>query len=144
MAAFALGLIGDALGTPGTAQRPSGTATRLCRDGVPKPWGRLAISQRCRRHCDHGEGPRPERGADGTSRRTTWREPLAPPVESARLGLHALVRLGSFDAIMRRQCSTRAAPPVSTWWPLAYALGRAGDARAAPALVLRCLPPPAA
>jgi cyclophilin family peptidyl-prolyl cis-trans isomerase/HEAT repeat protein len=25
--------------------------------------------------------------------------------------------------------------PVSTWWPVAYALGRAGDARAAPALV---------
>jgi cyclophilin family peptidyl-prolyl cis-trans isomerase/HEAT repeat protein len=66
--------------------------------------------------------------------------PLAPPVEAARLGLYALVRLGSFDGIASDVLDQNGAP-VSRWWPVAYALGRSGDARATPAL-LSLLPTP--
>jgi len=66
--------------------------------------------------------------------------PLAPPVEATRLGLYALVRLGSFDGIASDVLDA-GGMPVSTWWPVAYALGRSGDARAAPAL-LALLPTP--
>src|SRR5258705_306350 len=60
--------------------------------------------------------------------------PLAPPVEATRLGLYALVRLGSYDSIASSVLDANGAP-VSTWWPVAYALGRSGDARAVPALI---------
>jgi HEAT repeat protein/cyclophilin family peptidyl-prolyl cis-trans isomerase len=61
--------------------------------------------------------------------------PLAPPVEAVRLGLYALVRLGSYDAIASCVVNPNGAP-VSAWWPIAYALGRAGDARATPTLTV--------
>jgi cyclophilin family peptidyl-prolyl cis-trans isomerase/HEAT repeat protein len=60
--------------------------------------------------------------------------PLAPPVEATRLGLYALVRLGSYDGIASSVLDANGAP-LSTWWPIAYALGRSGDARAVPALI---------
>ena len=67
--------------------------------------------------------------------------PLAPPAEAARLGLYALVRLGSFDGIASSVLSGGSGMPVSTWWPIAYALGRAVDARAVPSL-MALLPTP--
>src|SRR5690606_25975349 len=60
--------------------------------------------------------------------------PLAPPVEAVRLGLYALVRLGSYDALASAAIGANG-EPVSRWWPVAYALQRLGDARAAPLLV---------
>jgi cyclophilin family peptidyl-prolyl cis-trans isomerase/HEAT repeat protein len=60
--------------------------------------------------------------------------PLAPPVEAVRLGLYALVALGSYDALSAAALDANG-QPVSAWWPAAYALQRLGDARAAPALV---------
>jgi cyclophilin family peptidyl-prolyl cis-trans isomerase/HEAT repeat protein len=61
--------------------------------------------------------------------------PLAPPVEAVRLGLYALVRLGSYDSIAASVVNPDGAP-VSAWWPIAYALGRSGDAKATPALLV--------
>ena len=66
--------------------------------------------------------------------------PLAPAVEAVRLGLYALVRLGSYDGIASDVLGPNGAP-VSTWWPVAFALGRSGDQRATPAL-LSLLPTP--
>ena len=63
----------------------------------------------------------------------TW--PLAPPVEAVRLGLYALVRLGSYEGISASVVNPNGAP-VSAWWPVAFALGRSGDARAVPALTV--------
>src|SRR4029434_4109150 len=59
--------------------------------------------------------------------------PLAPPVEAVRLGLYALVRLGSYEDIAATAVNPNGAP-ASAWWPVAFALGRSGDARAVPAL----------
>ena len=60
--------------------------------------------------------------------------PLVPAVEAARLGLYALVRLGVYEALSAAALDS-AGRPMSTWWPVAYALQRLGDARAAPALL---------
>src|SRR5688572_76986 len=60
--------------------------------------------------------------------------PLAPPVEAVRLGLYALVRLGSYEALAAAALDA-GGQPVSRWWPVAYALQRSADARAVPALL---------
>jgi len=60
--------------------------------------------------------------------------PRSPAVEAARLGLYALVRLGSYEALAAAALDG-GERPVSTWWPVAFALQRLGDARAAPALL---------
>jgi HEAT repeat protein/cyclophilin family peptidyl-prolyl cis-trans isomerase len=59
--------------------------------------------------------------------------PLSAPTEAVRLGLYALARLGAYDALAGAVLVNE--QPVSTWWPVAYALQRAGDSRAAPALM---------
>ena len=56
-----------------------------------------------------------------------------PEVEACRQALYALVRLKSFDALARVALDAQGAP-VSRWWPVAFALQRIGDKRAAPAL----------
>ena len=132
MAAFALGLIGDASARP--------ALLNALRDADPIVQGRSAEALGT-------IGDKSDAAAIATLVKThvqggalmniapddlAW--PMAPPVESARLGLYALVRLGSFDAIASAVLDASGAP-ASTWWPVAYALGRAGDARAAPALV---------
>lgn len=60
--------------------------------------------------------------------------PLAPDVEAFRLGLYALVRLKAWDALASVVLDDRGQPKV-LWWPVAYALQRIGDRRAAPALL---------
>jgi cyclophilin family peptidyl-prolyl cis-trans isomerase/HEAT repeat protein len=60
--------------------------------------------------------------------------PLDPPVEAARLGLYALTRLRAYDALAAAVLDPRG-QPVSRWWPIAYALQRVGDPRAAPVLL---------
>jgi cyclophilin family peptidyl-prolyl cis-trans isomerase/HEAT repeat protein len=58
--------------------------------------------------------------------------PLSETVEAVRLGLYALARLAAYDALAAAVLVN--GQPVSTWWPVAYALQRVGDPRAAPAL----------
>jgi cyclophilin family peptidyl-prolyl cis-trans isomerase/HEAT repeat protein len=59
--------------------------------------------------------------------------PKAAGTEAVRLGLYALVRLGAYDALA--DAVLESGRPRSRWWPVAFALQRVGDARAAPALV---------
>lgn len=59
--------------------------------------------------------------------------PAVPDVELCRLSLFALVRLQDFDALAQVALDEQG-QPVSSWWPLAYALQRSGDRRAIPAL----------
>ena len=60
--------------------------------------------------------------------------PLAPPTEAVRLGLFALARLGAYEPLAAAVLAN--GQPVSNWWPVAYALQRVGDVRAAPALLV--------
>jgi cyclophilin family peptidyl-prolyl cis-trans isomerase/HEAT repeat protein len=62
-------------------------------------------------------------------------EALQPPeVEACRLAIGALTRLRQFSATARLLLDAKG-QPVSQWWPLAIALQRSGDDRAAAALV---------
>jgi cyclophilin family peptidyl-prolyl cis-trans isomerase/HEAT repeat protein len=132
MAAFALGLIGDA------AARPA-LVTALA-DPDPIVQGRAAealgmiadrsdaaaVSQMVQTHI--------KSGALASIQPDDLTYPLAPPVEAIRLGIYALVRLGSYDALAATVLDANG-QPVSAWWPIAYALRRGGDARAVPALL---------
>ena len=60
--------------------------------------------------------------------------PLAPSIEAARLGMFALARLGSFDALAAVVLDVEE-QPVSTWWPVASAIQQLGDQRGTSALV---------
>jgi cyclophilin family peptidyl-prolyl cis-trans isomerase/HEAT repeat protein len=60
--------------------------------------------------------------------------PKSPEIELCRLALFALVRLRDFDALAR-VAQDEQGQPISQWWPVAFALQRIGDARAAPALL---------
>jgi len=51
-------------------------------------------------------------------------------VEACRLSILALVRLKQYDALARVVLDA-GGQPVSSWWPVAFALQRIGDARAA-------------
>jgi cyclophilin family peptidyl-prolyl cis-trans isomerase/HEAT repeat protein len=132
MAAFALGLVGD----------PSARTPLLAALADPDPLvgGRAAealgmlgvradataVSDMVQRHV--------RAGALASITSDDLAYPLAPPVEAARLGLYALVRLGSYEALAAAALDA-SGRPVSTWWPVAYALQRLGDTRATPALV---------
>jgi cyclophilin family peptidyl-prolyl cis-trans isomerase/HEAT repeat protein len=131
MAAFALGLIGD------PAARPALLAS--LNDQDPLTQGRAAealgligdrtdamtVSEMVQRHV--------RAGALATIAADDLTYPLAAPAEAARLGLYALVRLGSFEALAAVAIDG-GGQPVSVWWPIAYVLQRLGDMRAAPAL----------
>jgi cyclophilin family peptidyl-prolyl cis-trans isomerase/HEAT repeat protein len=58
----------------------------------------------------------------------TW--PAAAEGEACKLGLFALVRLRAFDPLAAAVLEN--GRPISDWWPIAYALQRVDDKRAAP------------
>ena len=59
--------------------------------------------------------------------------PAAPEADAFKLGIFALVRLRAYDALAGAVLDD-AGRPITSWWPVAYALRRIEDARAAPAL----------
>jgi cyclophilin family peptidyl-prolyl cis-trans isomerase/HEAT repeat protein len=59
--------------------------------------------------------------------------PAPPEAEAFKLGLFALVRLRSYDAIAAAVLPD--GRPVTAWWPVGFALQRVEDARAVPALL---------
>src|SRR5215470_10606233 len=131
MAAFALGLIGDASARP--------ALLNALKDSEPIVQGRAA--EALGTIGDRSDAPAiavmvktwTQGGALNTVTPDDLGWPLAPPVEAVRLGLYALVRLGSYEGIASSVVNPNGAP-VSAWWPIAFALGRSGDARAVPAL----------
>jgi cyclophilin family peptidyl-prolyl cis-trans isomerase/HEAT repeat protein len=138
MAAFALGLIGD------PSARPA--LLNALKDSEPMVQGRAAEALGA--IGDKTDAPAVaamvkafiQGGALMNVAADDLAWPLAPPTEATRLGLYALVRLGSYDDLASTVVDANGAP-VSTWWPVAYALGRSGDARAVPAL-MALLPTP--
>jgi cyclophilin family peptidyl-prolyl cis-trans isomerase/HEAT repeat protein len=132
MAGFALGLIGD------PAARPA--LTTALNDAEPIVQGRAAealgmigdrmdapaVSAMVQAHV--------KAGALMGIASDDLGYPLAAPAEAVRLGLYALVRLGSYDALAAAALDA-GGQPVSNWWPVAYALQRLGDAKATTALL---------
>ena len=131
MAAFGLGLIGDA-----TAEA---SLVPLLTDAAPVVQGRAAEAL-------GSIGAKGAAGAIGqmvASRAASAavaamapddeKTPAPPEAEAFMLGLFALVRLSAYDQIAA--AVVKDGQPISAWWPIAYALQRVDDARAAPALM---------
>jgi len=130
-AAFALGLVGD--------RSASAALVPLLQDTAPLVRGRAAEGLGLM----GAEDAAPPIGAmtaalAGSTAVTgmapddeQW--PGPPEAEAFKLGLFALVRLRSYDQIAAAALDANGRP-VSTWWPVAYALQRIGDPRASAAL----------
>jgi cyclophilin family peptidyl-prolyl cis-trans isomerase/HEAT repeat protein len=130
MAAFALGLIGDAAARPALLEAlksPQPVVQGRAAEALGLIGNKAdgaAISAMVQAHvrADVLNGVMPDEVG----------YPLAPPVEATRLGIYALTRLGDYDSLAAAVLAS--GKPVSTWWPVAYALQRVGDPRAATAL----------
>ncbi|HLG57694.1 MAG TPA: HEAT repeat domain-containing protein [Vicinamibacterales bacterium] len=131
MAAFALGLIGDRSARP--------PLVNALKDAQPLLQGRAAEALGL-------IGDRSDADAIGAMIQVHIRAgalkavapdevtyPLDASIEAVRLGLYALARLTAYEPLAAAVLDG-SGQPVSTWWPVAYALQRVGDARAAPAL----------
>jgi HEAT repeat protein/cyclophilin family peptidyl-prolyl cis-trans isomerase len=131
MAAFGLGLIGDASAEPGLLP--------LLQDPAPMVRGRAAealgsIGAKSAAAAIGTMAAEYARSAPVASMQPddeSW--PAAPEAEAFKLGLFALVRLGAYEPLAAAVLHGPRA--VSSWWPVAYALQRIGDTRAAPALL---------
>jgi cyclophilin family peptidyl-prolyl cis-trans isomerase/HEAT repeat protein len=132
MAAFALGLIGDAsaaepLTAALTHTNPliQGRAAEALGLIAHKPAG-VAVGAMVAAYVNAGalNGLTPD----------DMGYPKLPQAEAVRLGVYALVRLGAYDALARAVLDANGRAR-SRWWPIAYALQRSNDARAAPALL---------
>lgn len=132
MAAFALGLIGDPAARPALTKALA-DSDLLVQGRAAEALGTIgdradatAVSTMVRTHVAAGAltGIAPD----------DLSYPMAPAIEAARLGLYALVRLGSYEELAAAALDA-GGNPVSSWWPVAYALQRLGDTRAAPALL---------
>jgi len=132
MAAFALGLVGAADARPallaalGDADPEVQGRAAEALGTIGDPADATAVSAMVRTHI--GAGALMGVAADDLT------SPLAPAVEATRLGLYALARFGSYDALAAAALDA-GGQPVSTWWPVSYAIQRLGDPRGAPALL---------
>jgi len=143
MAAFALGLIGDASATPplmkaltdpspivrARAAEALGQINAKDKDKVDEAARRNAGDAIGRMVAEYARTPAISmlQGDD-----ETW--PAAPEAEAFRLGIYALVRLGAYEPLASAVLDSSGSR-VTTWWPVAYALGRIEDKRAAPTLM---------
>jgi cyclophilin family peptidyl-prolyl cis-trans isomerase/HEAT repeat protein len=130
-AAFALGLIGD--------RSASEALVTLLADPEPLVRGRAAEALGLMTAGDAapaigkmvGEYARSAPVAAMSPDDDRW--PAAPEAEAFKLGAFALVRLKAYDPLAAAVLG-EGGRPIATWWPVAYALQRIGDPRAAPAL----------
>jgi cyclophilin family peptidyl-prolyl cis-trans isomerase/HEAT repeat protein len=133
MAAFALGLIGDASAAPALVAaladaspivrgRAAEALGQIGAKEAAEPIGRMA-AELARNPAVIAMQPDDE----------TW-PAAAPETEGFRLGIFALVRLRAYEPLAAAVLGADGRP-LTTWWPVAFALGRVADARAQPALL---------
>ena len=130
-AAFALGLIGD--------RTASASLTTLLTDASPLVRGRAAEALGLLGAVDAAPAVARMTAEYAASPAVTGMQPDdeqwpgPPEAEAFKLGLFALVRLRSYESLATAALRPDG-QPVSTWWPVAYALQRLGDPRGVPAL----------
>ncbi len=143
MAAFALGLIGDAAAsTP--LMKALTDASPIVRGRAAEALGQInakdkqQVSAGARRDAGDAIGRMVAEYARTPAISTlqgddeTW--PAAAEAEAFRLGIYALVRMGTYEPLAAAILDSSGSP-ATTWWPVAYAFGRIEDRRAAPALL---------
>jgi len=129
-AAFAMGLLGLEAGAPAleaALKDPSALVRGRAAEGlglIGKPGSAPAIA-------DVSAGCRAQLAGISPDDEVL---PKKPEIEACRLALLALVRLKSYDALARVALDENG-QPVSTWWPVAFALQRIHDPKAVPALL---------
>lgn len=131
MAAFALGLIGDERAVPALA--PALDSDDVVLQGraaealglIGHQPSAAAVATMVRRHLDAGalNGVLPD----------DLGYPRSPAAEAVRLGVYALARLVNYEALSSA-ITDASGTPRSQWWPLAYAVQRTADPRAAAVL----------
>ena len=131
MAAFALGLIGDGSSEAALAPLLTDASARV-RGRAAEALGLIgakgaapAIGQMVAEYA--ASAPVAAMQPDDES------AALPPEAEAFKLGLFALVRLKAYDPLAAAVLAK--GQPVTAWWPVAYALQRVEDPRAAPALL---------
>lgn len=129
-AAFALGLMGDK-GAVAPLQQALNDADLFVKTRAVEALGLIGDASAAAAVAHVASGCAPVLAAvaaddEGSS--------LAPDVDLCRVALFALVRLQQFNALATVALDAQG-QPVSRWWPVAYALQRSGDRRAADALL---------
>ncbi len=125
-AAFGLGLLGDPAAVElliAALEDPSPTVQARAADAVarlPAPEAAGAVEAMVAAHVTVAYDVDPDEMG----------HPLGPRVEAFRSGVRALAALGDFDALAATVL-TESGDPVLWWWPVADALARVGDPRAA-------------
>jgi len=131
MAAFALGLIGR--------DEAADALTKALGDPDPFVQGRAAEALGLIGHKAAADAigamitPHVNAGALAGIEPDDLGYPKAPPTEAVRLGMYALVRLASYDALASALLD-QSGQPLSRWWPVAYAFQRVADPKASRAL----------
>ena len=125
-AAFALGLIGDAKAIAPLEAALADTSPRV-RGRAADALGLLGAKGSAKAIADSG-GTCPALLATVSGDDEEY--PKTPEIDACQLMVFALVRLGDFPQLSRVILDQRFAP-VSTWWPIAFALQRSGQAVAA-------------
>jgi len=132
MAAFAMGLIGDAAAAPALMNaladpdpllqgRAAEALGMIAHKAAAQPIGAM-IAAHITSNVLGGINP------------DDMGYPKASGVEAVRLGIFALVRLGSYDALAAVLVDQNGRPR-SRWWPIAFAFQRINDPRAATVLL---------
>jgi len=132
MAAFAMGLIGDAAAAPALMNaladpdpllqgRAAEALGMIAHKAAAQPIGAM-IAAHITSNVLGGINP------------DDMGYPKASGVEAVRLGIFALVRLGSYDALAAVLVDQNGRPR-SRWWPVAFAFQRINDPRAATVLL---------
>jgi HEAT repeat protein/cyclophilin family peptidyl-prolyl cis-trans isomerase len=132
MAAFALGLLGDA-GAADPLQAALKDPEPLVQGRAAEALGLIghkaaagAIAEMMAVHTAAGvlNGIAPD----------DLEHPKGPAVEAVRLGMFALVRLSAYDQLATILVDSNG-QPISRWWPVAYAFRRINDPRAGSVLL---------
>ena len=130
-ALFALGLIGDRSASPAVLpllQDPAPLARGRAAEALGLMGAEDAAPAIAKMAAEYAASPAVSGMTPDDER---W--PGPPEAEAFKLGLFALVRLRAYDSLAAAALRSDG-QPVSTWWPVAYALQRIGDPRAIPAL----------
>jgi HEAT repeat protein len=130
MAAFALGLIAAA---PAVAplQNALKDVSPIVRGRAAESLGLIGLASAAASVADAGIGCREVLVGIAPDDETF---PKTPEIELCRLTMFSLVRLKDYDQLARVVLDDQGRP-VSTWWPVAFALQRIGDKRAAEPLL---------
>ena len=135
MAAFGLGLIGDVVAAPALTAALA-DASPMVRGRAAEALGQIALNQ-----AQQIDPAARKEVADAIGRVAAEyarspavvsmqpdddRWPAAPEAEAFRLGVYALVRLHAYEPLAAAVLDSDG-HRVTTWWPVAYALGRIED-----------------